>query len=121
MVRNHTTLEHVMTCIIEARYTHEIAVACAWIRWQDYERIVEHLEQIVITSSSRTQLKNVARTVVWSNIDNAYNHFGSHGKTMLQIEADYEFFKDLAARAAKVRHISEERVGMRFSRRVGWR
>ena len=119
MVRNHTTLQHVLTCILEARHTHEIAVACERIRWQDYERIVEHLEEIVSKTASRSQLKNVARTVVWTNIETAYNHFGSQGKTRLQIEADYAFFKDLAARATTVRKISEERVGMRFNRRVG--
>ena len=121
MVRDSIDLDDVRTCILDARYTYEIAIACAYISWKHYESIVVHLEQIVKTSESLRQLKNVARTVVWSSIDNPFNHFGSQGKTMMQIEKDYEYFKDLAARATHVQNLAEERVGIRSHRRIGWK
>jgi hypothetical protein len=121
MVRNRVTLDDIKACILEARYTYEIAIACAYIEWRHYEPIVAHLEQIVETSESLHQLRNVARTVVWSDIGTPYNHSGSHQKTVSQIEGDYEFFKSLVARAIHVRNIAEARLGIRFHRRVSWK
>ena len=72
--------------------------------------LVAQLE-VLIGRDKTAFARKVALALAWSQAGEAFNHRNPDGKSFAEVTADYDFFKSLATRAARLKKTAEEVCG----------
>jgi len=97
-------------------YNDEAAAAGHFIRWgipsdEAMSELVNSLENHTSNNPSDQVWSNVQLSIIWSGLNEALNSRPITGKSPASIDDDYNYYKNIAARAENIRRKSIEALG----------
>ncbi|MFO1418846.1 MAG: hypothetical protein U1E83_09280 [Methylotetracoccus sp.] len=122
--RGNPDLKQIIETIERSRDVAEIAAAAHFLanelpgRQENYEPLLRAMERTEAKPWSVAEALNVATAIVWSGIDIPFNHRDPNGRSVAEIYADFEHFRQLATRAASLKQRAEALLGRPIERDI---
>lgn len=111
------SVEDTLEFIARSNELHAVAAAAYYLttthpaRKENIEALVRFAEDALVQDGTPETSERLATALVWADADTPFNHRPVTGKPYSEIEADYNHFKELAARAAALIAAAGKRVG----------
>ena len=115
--RGNPSLAEILNCIAGSDQDSEVSAAAYYLvnelddEEESYGALVDMLERLVAPGGNKREFRNAALAIAWSHVDRPFNHRSPMGKSMQQINEDYEHFVALAARAEAIKMKAEDSLG----------